>query len=94
VTHYSANVNSVRVDFFKDTGKWKYTESVHWPSEFWDHAFPGGKINLLSDAFREILARHLGRGATCRMRGLIAVCLHPYHEYEVPLMLRIPEEGL
>jgi len=111
--NYSTDAASVRVDFFKPSGKWYTTEAVVWTRYHGtDH---DGKITLLDDAFREALAEHLqkhsiksGRCQHCgrsdesvngatycekapsRLRGMTAVCLDPYHEQSVPLLVVVP----
>lgn len=81
MSNYSDHENSVRVDFFKPSGKWYATEAV---------LFHGYKESSIHTAFRDSLKQHLEG----RMKGMTAVCLHPYHQHEHPLMLRIPEQGL
>jgi len=81
VSNFSDNPISVRVDFFEPSGKWYETEAV---------VFTGYDDNDILAAFKNSLKAHLGN----RMRGMTAVCLHPYHKNEHPVMLRIPESGL
>ena len=72
---YDSNPSMVRVDFFKESGKWYCTESVKWRLFF--------NTTLIHAAFRDALRNHL-KG---RLEGMTAVCLHPYHELECPLMI-------
>ena len=82
MSHYCDDPASVRVDFFKPSGKWYMTEAVPWKEPY-----NGG--GQLQDHFRAALKKALqGRG-----NGLLAVCLEPYHENAYPVMVTIPEEG-
>jgi hypothetical protein len=85
--HFSDHSDSVRVDFFRETGKWYCTEAVRM-----NGCFEGG--NLI-DIFEQALYRHLlteldGGVLSVRLRGMWAVCLDPYHEHSHPLMRRVP----
>lgn len=72
MTHYSDIPGSVRVDFFKPSGKWYATEAVMWTGDY------DGDIHT---AFAKSLRDHLcGRYA-----DLDAVCLHPYHKHSHPI---------
>lgn len=73
--NYSDDDNMVRVDFFKDSGKWYTTEAVKWLE------YKG----LIHDAFRKSLDAHLGG----RLKGMTAVCLEPYHEHSHPITLKV-----
>ena len=106
MSHYSDDSRSVRVDFFKPSGKWYTTEAVSW-----DAPYDGQCL----DAFKIALARHLKKhegplstgacrycgergvnatqhcaSAPSRHAGMTAVCLDPCHECAVPLLVRIP----
>lgn len=66
----------VRVDFFKESGKWHSTEAVSfdgldWKEHFWETIYTA-------------LNRHLGD----RLNEMTAVILHPYHQCEHPVMLK------
>lgn len=81
--HYSEDPAMVRVDFFKESGKWYTTEAIkwlHWGSRSED----GTKIYLIHDVFAESLRAALGP----RLREMTAVCLEPYFEHGHPIMLR------
>jgi hypothetical protein len=90
---YSADPQMVRVDFFKPgpSFKWYTTEAIRW-KHYFTNPKDGGVI-LIQDAFKVALIEHLGHGLKMRLRGLIAVCLEPYHEAAHPLMISIPEDG-
>lgn len=77
---YHDNPAMVRVDFFKESGKWYTTESVEWL----DYSNPD--IFL---AFAKSLARHLWDGKRVRLEGMQAVVLEPYHEHAFPLMMQV-----
>lgn len=85
---YTTESAMVRVDFFKadEHGaprKWYCTEAARWLT--WRGGTrDGGK--LIHDAFAEALARHLDG----RLRGMVAVCLEPYHENAHPIVARVP----
>lgn len=84
MTHYSDSENSVRVDFFKESGKWYTTEEVKW-----DGAYYSGLIN---DCFKKVLRHHLKTDSGgMRLSGMVAVCLEPNHEHQYPLMCRVDE---
>ena len=74
--NYSNDPASVRVDFFKPSGKWYATEAITWTG--------GGTGVLIHDAFRKSLEDSIGDKYT----GLDAVCLEPYHEYSHPIMIK------
>lgn len=78
---YSDNPASVRVDFFKESGKWYCTEAVEWC---------GYDAALIHDAFRDSLRIHLTQeDGRIRLEEMTAVCLEPYHEHAHPLMMRV-----
>lgn len=83
---YSDAENSVRVDFFKESGKWYTTEAVKWLT--WKGWTPEGEGKHIHAAFAEALnAAGIGLGG--RLTGMTAVCLEPYHENAHPLMVKI-----
>ena len=73
---YSDNPAMVRVDFFKESGKWYTTEAVEWLDY-------NGEIFA---AFEASLRHHLGD----RLRGMWAICVEPYHARAFPLMVKVP----
>ena len=74
---YSDDPAMVRVDFFKDSGKWYATEAIPWLNY-------GGEI---FSEFRKSLAAALGG----RFAGMYAVCLEPYNARPFPLMIKIED---
>jgi hypothetical protein len=86
MSHYSDDPYMVRVDFFKDSGKWYTTEAVPMTGEW-----RGGPNSQLYDMFAKAIIEHLtdnGRGSV-RLGDMIAVCLNPYHEHAHPLMIPV-----
>ena len=77
--NYSDKSSHARVGFFKQRGKWYTTEEVVWP----DGMYSGV---LIHDAFKAALREHF-KDNPDRLKGMIAVCLDPYHELAHPLML-------
>ncbi len=85
MSHYSDRPSSVRVDFFRSTGKWYTTEAVEWI---------GYSDVLIWDAFEASLRKHMTEpDGKLRLSGMWAVCLDPYHEHGHPLMMRVPGGG-
>lgn len=78
---YSADENMVRVDFFRESGKWYCSEAVKWTGEW------TGKSSIL-DEFARSLIQHLRDGGI-RLSEMTAVCLEPYHEHSHPLMMTV-----
>ncbi len=86
MSHYSDKTESVRVDFFKESGKWGYTEAVIWTGSYRYEE----KRQLMHDAFAESLIAHLrDEQGNVRHRGMTAVCLEPYHEHSHPIMMAV-----
>ena len=71
---YTTDPEMIRVDFFKPSGKWYTTESIKWV---------GSYTTDLHEGFKRSLRASLGD----RLKGMTAVCLHPYHELAFPLMI-------
>jgi len=65
----------VRVDFFKESGKWYATEQMEWRNynaQFQIHdAFLWGLISQFNG----------------RYSGMTAICLDPYHEHAHPVLI-------
>jgi hypothetical protein len=79
MTNYSENPGSVRVDYFKPSGKWYMTEALDM-SGFYDHGiYPGEAVRAALEA----------SGRLCP--SLIKVVLFPYVEHDYPVM--IPAES-
>ena len=79
---YSIDSSKVRVDFFKESGKWYTTIELEW--DRWSMKLPDGSTELVDETFERCLDEQLEG----RFKGMIAVCLEPYHENAFPLMVR------
>jgi hypothetical protein len=73
--HYSNQVNSCRIDFFRQDGKWFATIAVKFTQE--EYAMPP------HDALRSALRREVSN----HYLSLQAVCLEPYSKYSYPVSL-------
>ena len=73
--NYSNNPATVRVDFFKESGKWYATEQMEWLH------YEGN--NLIHDCFLWDLHSNFNG----HYSGMTAVCLQPYHEHAHPIMI-------
>jgi hypothetical protein len=73
--NYSNNPEEVRVDFFKESGKWCATEVLKFDSYY-------SKDEIITDTFKRCLKEQFPNN----YRDMIAVCLDPYHEHAHPLM--------
>lgn len=77
----------VRVDFFKASGKWYTTETVDMGATYQEP--------LLDDAVAKALFNYLKKpskpGGVCELRlsEMTAVILDPFHEHNLPVMLRV-----
>ena len=78
MTHYSDLPESVRVSFFKPSGKWYTDEAVIW-SGAWDH--------LIHDDFATSLRDHFKDNPN-RLSGMDAICLEPYHKNSHPIQIK------
>jgi hypothetical protein len=90
---YSDDDTMIRVDFFKPSGKWYTTEAIKWDGPCLGREQENQKINLLYDVFMEVLKKHLQQDQEenkIRLAGMTAVCLKPYFEHELPLLMKIP----
>lgn len=84
MSHYSQDPAQVRVDFFKESGKWYCTEAVKWIT------YHGN--TQVGHAFAEALDKHLEKAnGGRRLSGMIAVCLEPYHEHAFPQMMKVDD---
>jgi hypothetical protein len=85
--NYSDRPNMCRVDFFTESGKWKYTAAV-W---FDDDTYSG---TLIHDAFIVALYKFfISKDATLHYcSGMRAVCLEPHHEHSHPISMMLPQE--
>lgn len=73
---FSMSDSSVRVDFFKKSGKWYTTIAMEWT---------GGYSNIhIHDAFKKSLKDAVGDNYI----GMDAICLEPYHEHSHPICIK------
>lgn len=76
---FTKNNNMVRVDFFRDTGKWYATNEMVWDRY---HSTVNGGFEYLQETFCRCLRQHFGE----YYKGMTAVCLEPHHEHSHPVM--------
>lgn len=74
---YTTEDNRVRVDFFKESGKWYTTESVEWV----------GYNEYIFDEFKESLRLHF-KDNPDRLSDMDAVCLEPYNKNSYPIQIK------
>lgn len=87
---YTTDDSYVRVDFFKPSGKWYTTEAVKWTGGYSDCQLINAFAKSLKDHLSERVTQPgLPRHTGLRLSGMIAICLSPYHEHEVPLMIHV-----
>ena len=82
MSNYSNDPRMVRVDFFKESGKWYTTEAVMWAGDW--------ETDNIRDSFITSLCRHLYDPKNkdgFRLKDMTAVCLTPYHKNAHPQML-------
>jgi two-component SAPR family response regulator len=80
--HYSERPGHVRVDFFKESGKWSQTMQIDM-TDYYNRP-------LLSEAVAEAIERQLGRKCIplrIQSSGAFAICLKPYHVNAHPVVL-------
>lgn len=73
---------TVKVYFFKESGKYYTTEDITWT---------GSKEDYLLDEFCKVLKDHLTDSQTGRIRldDMIAVCIDPCHKNAFPQMISV-----
>ncbi len=81
---YSSNESMVRVDFFKESGKWYTTEAVNFDVVYLVEKEDFKTIHPV-DALKLALEAHL-KG---RLNGMWAVCLKPYCALDFPAMIKV-----
>ena len=77
---YSEDTDMVRVDFFKNSGKFYVTEAVRWTGKYNE-----GEIR---EEFAKSLRDHFKKGNHERLSTMDAICLEPYHEHSHPICIR------
>lgn len=85
--NYTDKTNSVRVDFFKKSGKWYTTEAVEMLSECYDNK--RGPVYALAKS----LDKHLDKydNGSRRLDDMVCVCLQPYNEWGFPVMFNVSD---
>ena len=83
--NFSDKPESVRVDFWKPSGKWYATEAVIWTGNY--------KGQDIFDGFAQSLYAHLHDPETGHLRysGMRATCLHPCHEHAHPISMEVDD---
>jgi hypothetical protein len=81
---YTEKDSSVRIDRFKDGGKWYDTFAVDM-EPFWDSLTPVDGVRYAIAAHPDWSAEYV---QDCLDRGFTFVCLEPYHKYAYPVMLK------
>lgn len=81
MSNYSEDPSMVRVDFFKQSGKWYCTEAVKWTGEW-----KGDKQDI-HESFKQSLRDHF-KDTPNRLSDMEAICLAPYHEYTHPIQVK------
>lgn len=76
MSNYSNDPAMVRVDFFRETGKWYDTEAIKWTGKY--------KNSVIHNEFKKSLRDHL-KG---RYSDMDAICLEPYHEHSHPIQIK------
>lgn len=88
--NYSENPGMVRIDRFKDTGKWYDTYAINM-SGYW-HVIIDNKWNRIHNALKSAIADDERFGPywvdKWLAQGGFIVCLEPYHEHSHPIILK------
>lgn len=86
--HYSDKPESVRVDFWKPSGKWYCTEAVIWTGQY--------KDQLIHDGFAQSLRDHLTEEGCdgLRLSKMRATCLEPLHQHSHPISMMVEDAEL
>lgn len=85
MSNYSDDSSMVRVDFFKQSGKWYTTEAVKWTGNY---SFEENhKKQLIHDSFAQSLRDHF-EDMPSRLSEMDAICLEPYHEHSHPIAIK------
>lgn len=79
VIGWTDNEASVRVDFFKPSGKWYTTEAVIWTGSY--------AHGLVQEEFIKSLRDHFAKTPD-RLGDMDAICLEPYHKNSYPLCIK------
>jgi hypothetical protein len=77
---FCLNPEMVRIDLFKENGKWYTTLELKWDRYFTVKS----DTELIEDTFKRCINEQYPN-----YKNYYVVCLNPYHEYSHPLMTRI-----
>lgn len=73
------NETMVRVDIFKESGKWYDTVAITFDTYSYKE-----KGETIHETFRRCMKDQINR-----YEGMTAICLEPYHESAHPLMIKL-----
>lgn len=79
---FCLNPSMVRVDIFKESGKFYDTIELNWDRYYTER---NDGVELIDDTFKRCMKEQYPN----RFTGLFAVCLEPYHEHSYPLMIKL-----
>jgi hypothetical protein len=99
---YSENPESVRVDFFKPSGKWYMTEAVLMDWGYNEDPFVAFSYAIRKHLYKteedknEVFKNHFGGAMSMKLEDyrasdMTAVCLEPYNHQDVPLMTTVED---
>ena len=83
--HYSENPGNVRIDIFKEHGKW-YTTEVIKMNNYYEQLTVKAVISACLDKFYDPKTKKL------LFKDMWVVCLEPYCKYEFPVMFKLSME--
>lgn len=78
---YSDDKSMVRVDIWKQSGKWYETIALKWDRYSFEQN--DGSRELIHDIFRRCMQEQYPNYYI----GMKATCLEPYHEHSHPIMI-------
>lgn len=81
---FTTDDRRVRVDFFKESGKWYSTEEIIWDRFKSEMGSEDVRWELIIETFKRCLQEQFPESFI----GMTAVCLEPYHENAFPVMLK------
>lgn len=80
MTHFSENPGMVRVEYFKDSGKWYMTEAIDMSEWYFEP--------MVQNAVRKALDASRPERPSGWWSSFNIVVLEPYHEHGIPVMLK------